>query len=261
MKGEGTPSTSRDGTQGASSTLGAYRTIADDALRKQGNTEHTPMTDETCNVDGAPDNGNRSCQPLGSIRSIDNVRPSTSRAGMEEASANFEDGGTISESTMVHQEKTQYQLAESTSTVFGHTNMTETESTGLRLPFYSSSSSIGDYAVASTSRTGAEKAPDTSGNDARNATATGGMEQQEYGGVRACDQSSVKKLNHKYAGAPEAPKQPWLKKATVDTRLLHLPSATKQCRAQARNSSRALHGLPTVALRFVTTPLKTCGTR
>ncbi|XP_065308626.2 zinc finger and SCAN domain-containing protein 22-like isoform X1 [Dermacentor albipictus] len=167
MKGEGTPSTSRDGTQGASSTLGAYRTIADDALRKQGNTEHTPMTDETCNVDGAPDNGNRSCQPLGSIRSIDNVRPSTSRAGMEEASANFEDGGTISESTMVHQEKTQYQLAESTSTVFGHTNMTETESTGLRLPFYSSSSSIGDYAVASTSRTGAEKAPDTSGNDAR----------------------------------------------------------------------------------------------
>nr|XP_054920045.1 uncharacterized protein LOC129381324 [Dermacentor andersoni] len=46
------------------------------------------------------------------------------------------------------------------------------------------------------------------------------------------------------AGAPEAPKPPSLKEVRVDTRLLHLPSATKQRRAQARNSSRALHGLP-----------------
>ncbi|XP_070382447.1 uncharacterized protein [Dermacentor albipictus] len=52
MKAEATQRTSRDGTQGASSTLGAYRTISDDALRYPGNTQHTPTTDETCNVDG-----------------------------------------------------------------------------------------------------------------------------------------------------------------------------------------------------------------
>nr|XP_054920588.1 uncharacterized protein LOC126517805 [Dermacentor andersoni] len=94
MKNEAAPSTSRDGTQGASSTLGAYRTNADDALRYQGKTHHTPMTDETCSVDGVTDNGSTRCQHLGSIRSIDNVRPSTSRAGMEEASAKFEDSAT-----------------------------------------------------------------------------------------------------------------------------------------------------------------------
>ncbi|XP_054920440.2 uncharacterized protein [Dermacentor andersoni] len=44
--------------------------------------------------------------------------------------------------------------------------MTATESTGLTLPVYSSSSG-GDYAVASTSRTGTEEASDSSRNDAR----------------------------------------------------------------------------------------------
>nr|XP_054920655.1 zinc finger protein 26-like [Dermacentor andersoni] len=94
MKDEATSSTRRDGTQGASSTLGAYITYAGDALRYQGNTQHTPMTDETCNVDGVTDNGSTRCQYLGSIRSIDNVRPSTSRAGMEDLSAKSEDGAT-----------------------------------------------------------------------------------------------------------------------------------------------------------------------
>ncbi|XP_070382065.1 zinc finger protein 32-like [Dermacentor albipictus] len=92
MKGEAMPSTSRDGTQGTSSAVDAYRTIADYALPYQGVTQHTPMTEETCNVDGAPDNGSRSCQPLGSIRGIDIVRPTTIHARMEEASANIEDG-------------------------------------------------------------------------------------------------------------------------------------------------------------------------
>ncbi|XP_070382031.1 zinc finger protein 383-like isoform X2 [Dermacentor albipictus] len=117
-----------------------------------------------------PDNGNLTYQQLGCVSSIDHARPSTSRAGMEEASANFEGGATISESTMVHQGNTQHQLAESMSTVFAtlvsrHTHMTETKSTGLTLPVYSSSS--GDYAVASTSRIGTEKASDSSGNDDR----------------------------------------------------------------------------------------------
>ncbi|XP_054930620.1 uncharacterized protein [Dermacentor andersoni] len=123
MKDKAAPSTSCDGTQDASNTLGAYNTTSQDALHYQRNTQRPPMTDETCNVDGVTDNGSTSCQHLGSVRSIDNAKPSTSRAGMEEASANSEDGAT-------------------------------------------------------------------------NATGTGGRKQQESCGVRASDQSSVKKSNH-----------------------------------------------------------------
>nr|XP_054930651.1 uncharacterized protein LOC129386595 [Dermacentor andersoni] len=94
MKGKGTTCTSRGGTQDASSTLGAYSSISDEALRYQRNTLHTLTTDEICNVDGVTDNGSMSCQPLESINGIDNSRPSTSHASMEEASANSEDGAT-----------------------------------------------------------------------------------------------------------------------------------------------------------------------
>ncbi|XP_072141780.1 uncharacterized protein [Dermacentor andersoni] len=94
MKGKATPSTSRDGTQDASSTLGAYNTISEDALRYQGNRQHTPTTDETCSVDGVTDNGGTSWQPLASISNIDKAMPSTYRAGMEQASANSEDSVT-----------------------------------------------------------------------------------------------------------------------------------------------------------------------
>ncbi|XP_070382256.1 zinc finger protein 629-like isoform X3 [Dermacentor albipictus] len=94
MKDKTTPSTSRDGAQEASSTLGAYTTISDDTLQYQRNMQRMPMTDETCNVDDAADNDSTSCLPLGPTRNIDNVRPSRSRAGMEEASASFEDGAT-----------------------------------------------------------------------------------------------------------------------------------------------------------------------
>nr|XP_054920649.1 uncharacterized protein LOC129381646 [Dermacentor andersoni] len=166
MTHEATASTSSGGTTGASSSLGAYTTIPDDVWKYQWNTQPTLITEGTYNVGDVPDNGITSYQQLGCVSSIDHARPSTSRAGMEEASGNFEGGATISESTMVLQEKTHYQLPESMSTVFGHTDMTETESTGLTLPVYSSSSS-GDYKVASTSRTGTEEASDSSGNDAR----------------------------------------------------------------------------------------------
>ncbi|XP_072141455.1 uncharacterized protein [Dermacentor andersoni] len=94
MKGKATPSRSSDRTQDASSTLGAYNTISDDALRYQGNRPHTPTTDETSSVDGVTDNGSTSCQPLKSIRNTDEVMTSTYRAGMEEASANSEEGVT-----------------------------------------------------------------------------------------------------------------------------------------------------------------------
>nr|XP_054930635.1 uncharacterized protein LOC129386579 [Dermacentor andersoni] len=95
MKDKATPSTSCDGTQDGSTTSGAYNTISDDTLQYQRNTQHTPTTDETCNVDGVNDNGSTKCQHLGSVRSIDNTKPSTSRASMEEASANSEDGSAF----------------------------------------------------------------------------------------------------------------------------------------------------------------------
>ncbi|XP_054920134.1 uncharacterized protein [Dermacentor andersoni] len=192
MADEAIASTSCGGTTGVSSTLGAYTTIPDAAWKYQWNTQPTPITDGTYKVEGVPDNGITSYQQLGCVSSINNARRSRIRAGMEAASGNFEGGATISESTMVHQGNTQYQPAESTSTVFEHTDKTETGSTGLTLPVYSSSGG-GEYAVASTSPTGTEEASRTSGNNARNATATGGTEQQESRGVRACDQSSVKK--------------------------------------------------------------------
>nr|XP_054920654.1 uncharacterized protein LOC129381651 [Dermacentor andersoni] len=94
VKDKATPSTSRDGTEDPSTTLGAYNTISDDALRDQGNTHPRPITNGTCNVDSVTDNGSTSCKNRGSIRSIDKAMPSTSRATMQEASANFQDGAT-----------------------------------------------------------------------------------------------------------------------------------------------------------------------
>ncbi|XP_072142045.1 uncharacterized protein [Dermacentor andersoni] len=94
MKDKASPSTSRDGTQDASSTFSAYTTIWANALRYQGYTQHMPMTFEACNVAGITDNGSSSCQHLGSIRRTDKAVPSTIRAGMEQASANIEDAAT-----------------------------------------------------------------------------------------------------------------------------------------------------------------------
>ncbi|XP_072143664.1 uncharacterized protein [Dermacentor andersoni] len=94
MKAEATPSTSRDGTQGACSPLGAYTTISANILRYQRSMQHMPMTGETSNVDGVTDNGSTRYQHLGSTSIIYNTRPSTSRASMEEASVNTEDGVT-----------------------------------------------------------------------------------------------------------------------------------------------------------------------
>ncbi|XP_054930636.2 uncharacterized protein [Dermacentor andersoni] len=118
MTDEATASTSYGGTTGASSTLGAYTTIPDDAWKYQWNTQPTPITDVTY-VEGVADNGITTYQQLGCVSSIDHARPSKSRAGLKEASVNFEGGLIISESTMVHQGNTQYEPAESTSTVFG----------------------------------------------------------------------------------------------------------------------------------------------
>ncbi|XP_065296837.1 zinc finger and BTB domain-containing protein 7A-like isoform X1 [Dermacentor albipictus] len=195
MTDEATASKRCDSTPWASSTLGAHTTIPAEAWKYQWNTQAAPTTDGTYNVDGDTDNESTSYQHLGSISRIHNARPSTSHASMAEASANFEDYTTISENTRVPQGNTQYKLAEGTSTVFGHTDKTETGSISFTLPVWSSRGG-GDNAVASRSQTGTEEASGASVNDARNATATRGTEQKGSREFPACDQSSVKKSNH-----------------------------------------------------------------
>ncbi|XP_065292401.1 zinc finger protein 454-like isoform X2 [Dermacentor albipictus] len=88
------PSTSRAGMVEASAILEYGASIPDDAWKYQWNTQPTRTTDGTYNVDGVTENWSTSYQPLESIRNIIKAMPSTSRAGMEEASANFEDGAT-----------------------------------------------------------------------------------------------------------------------------------------------------------------------
>ncbi|XP_054930645.1 uncharacterized protein [Dermacentor andersoni] len=192
MKDKAAPSTSFDGTQDASTTLGAYNTTSEDALHYQRNTQRPPMIYVTCNIDGVTDNGSTSCQHLGSVRSIDNARPSTSRAGMEEASANSEDGATISEDTLWYQRNTQHPpMTDETCNV---ASATDNGSTSCQ-PLVSINDV--DNVRPSTSRAGMEKASANVEDGATNATGTGGMEQQDSCGVEASDQSSAKKSTHK----------------------------------------------------------------
>nr|XP_054920177.1 zinc finger protein 8-like isoform X2 [Dermacentor andersoni] len=99
MTDETTASTSCGGTPGASSALDAYTTIPDDAWKYPWNTQPMPITDGTYSVEGDTENGMTSYQELGCVSSIENARPSTIRAGMDAASANFEDGATNSTAT------------------------------------------------------------------------------------------------------------------------------------------------------------------
>ncbi|XP_072141273.1 uncharacterized protein [Dermacentor andersoni] len=117
MADETTSSTSCGGTPGASSALDAYNTIPDDAWKYPWNTQPMPITDGTYSVEGDAENGMTSYQELGCVSSIENARPSTIRAGMDAASANFEDGATIPETTLVDPLRRQYHPAHSRSTI------------------------------------------------------------------------------------------------------------------------------------------------
>ncbi|XP_072141354.1 uncharacterized protein [Dermacentor andersoni] len=215
MTDETTASTSCGGTPGASSALDAYTTIPDDAWKYPWNTQPMPITDGTYSVEGDTENGMTSYQELGCVSSIENARPSTIRAGMDAASANFEDGATIPETTLVDPLRRQYHPAHSTSTVCGQPDEPESGSSGYTIPVNSRG---GDEALASESYVGMEEASGISRSDPRNSTATGGRKQQELCGIcgnassrrgasqghanehtvdtahfcKACDQSSVK---------------------------------------------------------------------
>ncbi|XP_070382449.1 uncharacterized protein [Dermacentor albipictus] len=177
------PTTSHAGMEKLSFTPEDTARIPYDAWKYQGNTQPPPITDGAYNVDGLTDNGSTSYQHRGSISRIDNARPSTSRADMEKASGNFEDGATILENTRVHPGSTHYQQAEGTSTVYaplvsGYPDHTETGA-GFTLPVCNSSGG-GDYPVASTSHTGTEEALGTSGNDASGEVLIGDKGQVQF---------------------------------------------------------------------------------
>ncbi|XP_070382133.1 zinc finger protein 250-like isoform X2 [Dermacentor albipictus] len=173
------PSTSHAGTEEISAIPENIASIADEAWKYQWNTQPTPITGGTCNIDGVTDNGSTSYQHLGSTSSIDNARPSTSLAGMEEASASFEDYATICDDSFEDQWILFDSLNDSKDGT-GHTHVSESGITSS--PFMASSSSVYP-AQPSTSRAGMEEASAVPENIARNAPWTGGTEQRELCGA------------------------------------------------------------------------------
>ncbi|XP_072141612.1 uncharacterized protein [Dermacentor andersoni] len=161
------PSTSRAGIEKVSSTTKDIARSSDDAWRYQWNTQHKPTTDQTYNLDGVSSSGSPSHLHLGPTSSIDHTKPSTSRAGMVEASASLQYGARNPQNTWVHQRNMQCYPTEGTSTVYGYQHNTETRSTGFPLPVFSSSGGGGNDAVASTSHVVPEQASGILGNDAR----------------------------------------------------------------------------------------------
>nr|XP_054920450.1 uncharacterized protein LOC129381536 [Dermacentor andersoni] len=150
---EETQSANRENTWAASSSLGAYPAISDDAWRYQWNAQPTPITDGTYSVDGVSEYGSTSYVHQPFSTSIDYATPSTSRTGMEQASAMVEGGARISQTTRVDQWNTQYLTAGVRSTDCGHTRVTESGITSS--PPMVSSSCI-NHAQPSTSRASME---------------------------------------------------------------------------------------------------------
>ncbi|XP_070382050.1 uncharacterized protein [Dermacentor albipictus] len=111
------PSTSRAGIEKVSSTTKDIARSSDDAWRYQLNTQHTPTTDQTYNLDGVSSSGSPSHLQVGPTSSIDHTKPSTSHAGMVEASARLQYGARNPQTTWVHQRNTQYYPTEGTSPI------------------------------------------------------------------------------------------------------------------------------------------------
>ncbi|XP_070381439.1 zinc finger and SCAN domain-containing protein 22-like isoform X3 [Dermacentor albipictus] len=105
---------------------------------------------------------------------------STSHVGTEEASDLLGNDARVPDVTGAEPWSTQYYVARGTTTVSGHTHVTE--SGRASSPFMASSSSV-NPAQTSTSRAGMEEASAVPENIARNAPGTGGTEQRELCGV------------------------------------------------------------------------------
>ncbi|XP_070382138.1 zinc finger protein ZFP2-like isoform X2 [Dermacentor albipictus] len=125
------------------------------------------------------------CLPLGSTSSIDHTLPSTSCAGMMEASASLQYGASANEAIKTQKPWSSQRTPHSaafTDHFQGHANSTGSGSTGFTLSVYSSGGGSDD-SLASTSHAGMQEASGMSGNETRNATGTGGRGHQELSGV------------------------------------------------------------------------------
>ncbi|XP_070382119.1 uncharacterized protein [Dermacentor albipictus] len=124
---------------------------------------------------------------LESTSSIDHTQPSTSCAGMTEASASLQYDASANEA--ITPQKSWSSQRTPHSSMFadhfqGHANSTGSGSAGFTVPVYSSSSGGGsDDSVASTTHAGMQEASGMSGNETRYATRSGGSGHQELSGV------------------------------------------------------------------------------
>ncbi|XP_070382211.1 uncharacterized protein [Dermacentor albipictus] len=166
------PRTSQAGIEKLSSTTKDTASCPDDGWRFQRNAQHRPIADQTYSLNDAYSSGSPSHLHVGPTSSIGHKKPSTSHAGIVEASASLQYGARNPQTTRVQQSNTQYYTTARTSTIEGCAHNRDTRSTSFTLPVYRSSGG-GKYAVASTSHAGTEEASGILGNDARIPDATG----------------------------------------------------------------------------------------
>ncbi|XP_070382229.1 uncharacterized protein [Dermacentor albipictus] len=111
------PRTSHAGIEKLSSTTKDTASCSDDAWRCQRNAQHRPIADQSYSLDGAYSSGSPSLLQLWPTSSIDQKKPSTSRAVMVEVSASLQYGARNPQTTRVHQSNTQYYTTARTSTI------------------------------------------------------------------------------------------------------------------------------------------------
>ncbi|XP_070382177.1 zinc finger protein 211-like [Dermacentor albipictus] len=179
--GEATPSTSQEFFEGASCTSDCSTMTSDDFFEDLWNAfKSLSYSEDVTGHTHATESGISSSPPMVSSSSINQAQPSTSRAGMEETLPIPENIASISDDAWKYQWSTQpTPITDGTYNVDGVTDNGCTSYQHLR-----TISSI-DNASPSTSLACLEEASANSEDYAtcRNATGTGGREQQELGGV------------------------------------------------------------------------------
>nr|XP_054930668.1 uncharacterized protein LOC129386607 [Dermacentor andersoni] len=113
------PTTSHTGIEKLSPTTKDSASCSDDAWRCQRYAQRRPIADQTYSLDGVSYSGSTSHLHLGPTSGIDHKKPSTSHAGMVEASASSQYGARNPQTTQVHQRNTQYYPTAGTPTVHG----------------------------------------------------------------------------------------------------------------------------------------------
>ncbi|XP_070386318.1 uncharacterized protein [Dermacentor albipictus] len=152
---EAMPSTSQEFFEGALWTSDCSTTICDDSFEDLWNAinSHNDATDVTGHTH-VTESGIASAQPAEFRSSVDHAQPSTSRAGMVEASPILENIASISDDAWRYQWNTQQRpITDGTYNVDG---VTDNGNTGY---LHLGSSTRIDHAMPSTSRTGMEQAP------------------------------------------------------------------------------------------------------